>query len=196
MVGAEGFEPPTLCSQSRCATRLRYAPTRLHPLLFRFYPDSCLDSGLPFRPGRASSLDPPRTARDARIDEVHGGYSSAAERLTVAQDVVGSIPTSRPNRSPRLRAQFFLQRARACNAARAGSAQRLGANRFSARHRGRTWLRSRTQERRPSWQRPRPSVPNAQPRHPSASVRQRRQSTAPSKTSSTYVLGIAGSRVP
>ncbi len=27
MVGAEGFEPPTPCSQSRCATRLRYAPT-------------------------------------------------------------------------------------------------------------------------------------------------------------------------
>ena len=29
LVGAEGFEPPTLCSQSRCATRLRYAPTCL-----------------------------------------------------------------------------------------------------------------------------------------------------------------------
>jgi hypothetical protein len=28
LVGAEGFEPPTLCSQSRCATRLRYAPTQ------------------------------------------------------------------------------------------------------------------------------------------------------------------------
>ncbi len=27
MVGARGFEPPTPCSQSRCATRLRYAPT-------------------------------------------------------------------------------------------------------------------------------------------------------------------------
>ena len=27
VVGAEGFEPPTLCSQSRCATRLRYSPT-------------------------------------------------------------------------------------------------------------------------------------------------------------------------
>ena len=26
VVGAEGFEPPTLCSQSRCATKLRYAP--------------------------------------------------------------------------------------------------------------------------------------------------------------------------
>ena len=35
---------------------------------------------------------------DATICRVHGGYSSAAERLTVAQDVVGSIPTSRPNR--------------------------------------------------------------------------------------------------
>ena len=27
LVGAEGFEPPTSCSQSRRATRLRYAPT-------------------------------------------------------------------------------------------------------------------------------------------------------------------------
>jgi hypothetical protein len=29
LVGAEGFEPPTLCSQSRCATRLRHAPPDL-----------------------------------------------------------------------------------------------------------------------------------------------------------------------
>ncbi len=28
LVGVEGFEPPTLCSQSRCATRLRYTPNR------------------------------------------------------------------------------------------------------------------------------------------------------------------------
>ena len=27
LVGAAGFELATLCSQSRCATRLRYAPT-------------------------------------------------------------------------------------------------------------------------------------------------------------------------
>jgi hypothetical protein len=27
-VGARGFEPPTPCSQSRCATRLRHAPPR------------------------------------------------------------------------------------------------------------------------------------------------------------------------
>lgn len=29
LVGAAGFELATLCSQSRCATRLRYAPTKL-----------------------------------------------------------------------------------------------------------------------------------------------------------------------
>jgi hypothetical protein len=28
MVGATGFEPATLCSQSRCATGLRYAPKK------------------------------------------------------------------------------------------------------------------------------------------------------------------------
>jgi hypothetical protein len=39
----------------------------------------------------------PGATRNATIGRVHGGYSSAAERLTVAQDVVGSIPTSRPN---------------------------------------------------------------------------------------------------
>ena len=27
MVGVEGFEPPPPCSQSRCATSLRYTPT-------------------------------------------------------------------------------------------------------------------------------------------------------------------------
>ena len=35
--------------------------------------------------------------KDGTIKRLHGGYSSEAERLTVAQDVVGSIPTSRPN---------------------------------------------------------------------------------------------------
>lgn len=29
MVGVEGFEPPTFCSQSRRATRLRYTPTTM-----------------------------------------------------------------------------------------------------------------------------------------------------------------------
>ncbi len=33
MVGARGFEPPAPCSQGRCATRLRYAPTS--PILYQ-----------------------------------------------------------------------------------------------------------------------------------------------------------------
>ena len=31
LVGARGFEPPTPCAQGRCATRLRYAPTKAVP---------------------------------------------------------------------------------------------------------------------------------------------------------------------
>ncbi len=41
LVGARGFEPPTPCSRSRCATRLRYAPT--------------LRCGLPLPPGFGKS---------------------------------------------------------------------------------------------------------------------------------------------
>ena len=38
MVGAERFELPTLWSQTRCATRLRYAPKRL---IIAGLPDDC-----------------------------------------------------------------------------------------------------------------------------------------------------------
>jgi hypothetical protein len=44
LVGAEGFEPPTLCSQSRCATRLRHAPTGF---------PSYQAHALPFTPGKS-----------------------------------------------------------------------------------------------------------------------------------------------
>ena len=112
MVGAEGFEPPTLCSQSRCATRLRYAPISnidCNPILLpdsSSSTDSAPPSGRPHLGHLAADLLSAPTliqfASDATIDRVHGGYSSAAERLTVAQDVVGSIPTSRPNLNPNL----------------------------------------------------------------------------------------------
>ena len=36
MVGAIGFEPTTPCAQGRCATRLRYAPTKTAPILNYF----------------------------------------------------------------------------------------------------------------------------------------------------------------
>ena len=45
-----------------------------------------------------NSLDAGASGKSGSMlqSEGHGGYSSEAERLTVAQDVVGSIPTSRP----------------------------------------------------------------------------------------------------
>ena len=142
MVGAEGFEPPTLCSQSRCATRLRYAPTCCF---------DCNADRIPVRSvggsateergrkphgqsqgdgkdqdraaagksgnhrsrlakwdggGRASPRDGQgrRSRFDATIERIDGGSSSVAERLTVAQDVVGSIPTRRPKIFLNLRA--------------------------------------------------------------------------------------------
>ncbi len=41
MVGARGFEPPTPCSQNRCATRLRYAPDKKEGYLLSFYSFFC-----------------------------------------------------------------------------------------------------------------------------------------------------------
>tara|TARA_B110000014_G_scaffold9059_1_gene6312 strand:+ start:96 stop:275 length:180 start_codon:yes stop_codon:yes gene_type:complete len=35
MVGAAGFEPATTCSQSRYATRLRYAPIKIKKILLQ-----------------------------------------------------------------------------------------------------------------------------------------------------------------
>ncbi len=35
VVGEEGFEPPTLWSQTRCATKLRYSPTMFYYESFR-----------------------------------------------------------------------------------------------------------------------------------------------------------------
>ena len=53
---------------------------------------------------RCTTSPEPATAAPDRCKcynyKAYGGYSSAAERLTVAQDVVGSIPTSRPNGAP------------------------------------------------------------------------------------------------
>ena len=59
----------------------------------------CFPLGLGGRPWGLSIEAGPnlQTRFDATIEEIHGGSSSVAERLTVAQDVVGSIPTRRPN---------------------------------------------------------------------------------------------------
>ena len=46
VVGARGFEPPTLCSQSRCATRLRYTPRTSAGLRYKRFPLSATEAAL------------------------------------------------------------------------------------------------------------------------------------------------------
>src|ERR1700683_3627758 len=82
MVGAIGFEPTTPCSRSRCATRLRYAPT-------------CDEEdagcwGWSAGPGRGAS----RTAKPAECSLAEivprlAGFSAAAGRFRVATRRLG-----------------------------------------------------------------------------------------------------------
>ena len=88
MVGALRFELRTPCSQSRCATRLRHAPTS-SIIASKFF-----DSGLwPESPEGAA-----RTCGSVKIEEELGGfvalnfhYSQNAEKT----DALGKIATSR-----------------------------------------------------------------------------------------------------
>ena len=66
MVGALRFELRTPCSQSKCATRLRYAPTLV------IIASEIFNSGI--RP--ESPEDSPRTCCLARILEELGGFDS------------------------------------------------------------------------------------------------------------------------
>jgi hypothetical protein len=76
MVGAEGFEPPTLCSQSRCATRLRYAP------IFRLYRESVifLKAGCLHRGANTASFA--ASARGCRVVliRLNGARANASAR--------------------------------------------------------------------------------------------------------------------
>ena len=73
MVGAERFELPTLCSQSRCATRLRYAPT------LQSYRTEPADLGcrVPFahrseiRPARQSAISPTSLQARQGMHQMH-----------------------------------------------------------------------------------------------------------------------------
>ena len=67
LVGARGFEPPTPCSQSRCATRLRHAPKHLgNPRVEA--PDVIVPDQQPFqRPIRAAIPYPGQAKSSSRI---------------------------------------------------------------------------------------------------------------------------------
>ena len=102
MVGAVRFELTTLCSQSRCATRLRYAPTASilpyslqhakQPVALISFPDRAICAGYKLKRFCCQRAD--------AIIDPGGGYSSVAERRSVAADVLGSNPSSRPKILP------------------------------------------------------------------------------------------------
>src|SRR3546814_10571970 len=102
MVGADGFEPPTSCSQSRRATRLRYAPTTDFASVFNGYRTGVkqrlstrCNRGGGRGPARWSPIPPP----DLVIDRKTGGfYFRPMERARKAHgesltNISGFMPT-------------------------------------------------------------------------------------------------------
>ena len=65
MVGETGFEPATLCSQSRCATRLRYSPTIRQLGLIGRFANPCLAEAGRWWARQDSNLQPSRYERPA-----------------------------------------------------------------------------------------------------------------------------------
>jgi hypothetical protein len=80
---------------------MRYQAALRPDVLLRLYRESVSLHGAAFPRSANARLTAPF---DATIERVYGGYSSVAERLSVAQDVEGSIPSSRPNAQGPLRA--------------------------------------------------------------------------------------------
>src|SRR5690606_31516941 len=92
MVGARGFEPPTLWSQTRCATRLRYAPTAPDDTLPPFFGHWRETSSMTARliDGKAIALKL-REDIKARVDAL----KAAGRRVPgLAVVIVGNDPAS------------------------------------------------------------------------------------------------------
>ena len=89
MVGADGFEPSTSCSQSRCATRLRYAPRDAHESTARLE-----TADRPRPPGSASAGPPTHMARPA------GGLPPTAPRPPCGSAASDSMAAARAAGSP------------------------------------------------------------------------------------------------
>ena len=70
MVGAAGFEPATLCSQSRCATRLRHAPRSANEAPSCHAPAAARNARVSVAARRRISLKTPRGARQVAAGDV------------------------------------------------------------------------------------------------------------------------------
>ena len=94
MVGVEGFEPPTSCSQSRRATRLRYTPFSPSPR--HAGREKRIDDGTKQRPSRQSgnlAMPFPRTATAGLLQKQKGCRSTL--RVQVARPERFELPTTK-----------------------------------------------------------------------------------------------------
>ncbi len=98
LVGAEGFEPPTLWSQTRCATRLRYAPTP--PIIPRqsaaVYTHTQLTE-FADRPRRAGALAPDELAARSVLNAPGGPEKNRSALANRARQKPQPANTARPS---------------------------------------------------------------------------------------------------
>ena len=88
MVGVAGFEPTTLCPPDKCATRLRYTPTRANP-----YPTG--DGGASGVFAAGDSL--PCSSRQ-RLARQEGGEMAAQHRVFKRLGHQGAVAVARLQR--------------------------------------------------------------------------------------------------
>ena len=87
MVGETGFEPATLCSQSRCATRLRYSPSAA----IHRSKAAVSDQGTPFRWCLCHPMGSTSTnCRSACADDARAGCNCR----TGKEDMAGRLRTT------------------------------------------------------------------------------------------------------
>jgi hypothetical protein len=104
MVGAAGFEPATLCSQSRCATRLRYAPRTPAALRYKRFALSANQSS-------PQSLTSPRAYQAVGASEYcMSGYMSKHRSILSTDNLARRLW---PKTSPQRKAQRHRRRRKA-----------------------------------------------------------------------------------
>ena len=98
MVGAEGFEPPTSCSQSRRATRLRHAPTL-------YFSTTCRDFGF-----WSFSLVVKTVTKLSRLKLSMAALLCSSLRCSIPLDHLDTPPATQLLNRPQIRARHCKSR--------------------------------------------------------------------------------------
>ena len=104
MVGAAGFELATLCSQSRCATRLRYAPTKPQIVAWKISAsEKCRQSATKKRLGAARIDQADSFCAICQPSSAIGLAPAAASRAWALEAVPSSTRLAMPCRIAQMR---------------------------------------------------------------------------------------------